>query len=158
NEFWNWAFSQGGWAADEGRAAVLSKTPEGEIVNFDGKRPDGDFRRWAALKTVEASNTFRDVWGDAAMGNRIRMLLEYQYNNQQETASETLPFIDRYFNNGDGLNHVSDPHPVSYYVWGAGGASYFGASNPRGLVTNVRVPGATFDSIVAGLGGTAKQA
>jgi hypothetical protein len=155
NEIWNWAFSQGGWAADAGRAAVLAGTPEGQIVNFDGQRPDGDFRRWGALHTVEMSNTFRDVWGDAAMGDRVRVLYEYQYNNQQATADEALKFIDRYFNNGDGLQHVSDPHPVNYYVWGAGGAAYFGASNPQGLISDIRVPAGNFDGIIIGPGGTA---
>jgi hypothetical protein len=155
NEFWNWAFSQGGWAADAGRAAVLNDTPEGRIVNFDGQRPGGDFRRWAGLRTVEMSKTFRSVWGDDAMGERVRVLLEYQYNNQQSTAVGTLKFIDSYYNNGDGIEHVPDPHPVSYYIWGAGGAAYYGASNPRGLVKNVKVPKGTFETILGGPGGTA---
>jgi hypothetical protein len=156
NEFWNWAYPQAGWAADQNVAAVQAGTPEGQIVNFDGMKPGGDFRRWAALKTVETSNTFRDVWGDAAMGNNVRVLLEYQYDNQQYSATETLKFLDRYYNNGDGLPHVADPHPVSYYIWGAGGAAYYGASNPRGLVTNITVPGGTFESARVGAGGTAK--
>src|SRR5262249_40985426 len=119
NEIWNFAFSQGGWAADAGRAAVLDGTPEGQIVNFDGQRENGDFRRWAALKTVAASNTFREVWGDAAMGDRVRVVFEYQYDNVLNIAVEALRFIDQYFNNGDGVAHVPDPHPVSYYIWGA---------------------------------------
>jgi hypothetical protein len=155
NEIWNWAFSQGGWAADAGRAAVLANTAEGQIVNFDSQRPNGDFRRWAALKTVEASNDFRSVWGDAAMGNQVRVLFEYQYNNQQSTASESLKFIDRYFNNSDGFTYVADPHPVNYFIWGAGGAAYYGAANPRGLVSDITVPAGNFESIVGGPGGTA---
>jgi hypothetical protein len=158
NEIWNFAFSQGGLAADQGRAAVLAGTPEGQIVNFDGQRENGDFRRWAALKTVEASNTFREVWGDPAMGDRVRVLFEYQYDNVLNTAVEALRFIDQYFNNGDGIEHVADPHPVSYFIWGAGGASYFGATNPRGLVTNIIVPGGTFETARVGRGGTAKVA
>jgi hypothetical protein len=157
SEIWNWAFSQGGWAADAGRAAVLEGTPDGQIVNFDGKRENGDFRRWAALKTVQASKLFREVWGDAAMGDRVRVVLEYQYDNVQGTAVEALRFIDQYFNNGDGRENVPDPHPVSYYIWGAGGASYFGASNPRGLVDDIRVPGGTFDTARVGPGGTATR-
>src|SRR5215212_6954659 len=62
NEFWNWAFSQAGWAADAGKDEVLNGTPDGQIINFDGQRPGGDYRRWAALRTVEASNLFREVW------------------------------------------------------------------------------------------------
>ncbi len=155
NEYWNWAFSQAGWANDAGRAAVVNNTTEGQIINFDGTRPTGDFRRWAALKTVEASNTFREVWGDDAMGSQVRVLYEYQYNNQQNTAVEVLRFLDRYFNNGDGTEHVPDPHPVNYYIWGAGGAAYLGASNPRGLVTDISVPGGAFEAIHGNPGGLA---
>jgi hypothetical protein len=158
NEFWNWAFSQAGWAAEAGKAAVLNNTPEGQIINFDGQRPSGDFRRWAALRTVEASNIFRGVWGDAAMGDRVRVLLEYQYNNQQATAVETLKFIDRYFNNGDGTEHVAEPHPVNYYIWGAGGAAYIGATNPRGLFSDIGVVGGTFETIRGNPGGMATVA
>ena len=158
NEFWNWAFDQSKWAAEEGMAAVLNGTPDGQVVNFDGMRPYGDFRRWAALKTVRTSDLFREVWGDAAMGDRVRVLLGYQYDNQQQTAVETLKFIDRYFNNGDGLPHVVDPRPVSHYVWGAGGPAYFGASNPRGLVNTIAVPGGMFEAALVGPAGTAKVA
>jgi hypothetical protein len=154
-ETWNWAFAQAGWAADADKDAVLSGTPEGQIINFDGQRPAGDFRRWAALKTVESSDTFRSVWGDAAMGSQVRILYEYQYDNEQFTATEGLRFIDRYFNNGDGTQHVATPHPVSYYIWGAGGASYFGSSNARGIVSNITVPGGTFETVRVGAGGTA---
>ena len=64
--------------------------------------PNGNYQRWTALRTVETSNIFRSVWGDAAMGSTIRVLLEYQYDNGQGTAQGELSFIDRYFNNGDG--------------------------------------------------------
>jgi hypothetical protein len=89
------------------------------------------------------------------MGNQVRVLYEYQYDNQQYTATEGLRFIDEYFNNGDGNQHVADPHPVSYYIWGSGGASYFGASNARGLVTNITVPGGTFENVRILTNGTA---
>ena len=156
NEIWNWSFSQGGGAADAGRAAGLEGTPEGQIINFDGQRPNGDFRRWAALRTVEASTIFREVFGDDAMGDRVRVVFEYQYDNVQGTAVEALRFIDQYFNNADGKQHVEEPHPVSYYLWGAGGASYFGASNPRGLISDIFVPSGTFETAKVGAGGTAK--
>jgi hypothetical protein len=145
NETWNWAFSQSSMGVNASQAAVQNNTPEGQIINYDGQRPNGDFRRWTALKTVEASNTFRSVWGDGAMGGQVRMVLEYQYDNIQDTAMEELRFIDNYFNNADGKQHVSNPNPVSYYLWGAGGASYFGASNPRGLVSDIAVPDGSFE-------------
>lgn len=145
NEVWNWAFSQATVGANAGRDAVRYNTPDGRIINFDGKRPDGDFRRWHALRTVRASDVFRQTFGNEAMGERVRVLLEYQYDNQQDTALESLKFIDSYFNNADGVQHVADPKPVNYYIWGAGGATYFSASNPRGLTNDIRVWGGEFE-------------
>jgi hypothetical protein len=64
------------------------------------------------------------------MGSKIRILDEFQYDNAgwPATAQSQLDFIDEYFNNGDGNRHVSTPHPVKYYLWGAGGANYFSDS------------------------------
>jgi hypothetical protein len=151
NEVWNWAFSQAVMAGTAAQGAVANRTTEGQVINYDGHARQGDFRRWAALKTVEASNAFRSVWGDAAMGPQVRMLLEYQYDNVQDTAVEALNFLNNFFNNADGV-HVPNPHPVSYYIWGAGGASYFGASNPLGLVEDVGVPNGGFEDPGAGQG------
>jgi PA14 domain len=153
NEVWNWAFTQGGIGVEAARNAVRNNTPEGRIINFDGTRPDGDFRRWTALRTVQASNIFRNIWGEASMGDRVRMLLEYQYDNDQDTALGTVRFLDAYFNNGDGQAHVGNPQPVDYFIWGAGGASYFGASNPRGLVNDVNVPDGSFEQAPMASGG-----
>jgi hypothetical protein len=64
------------------------------------------------------------------MGSRVRILDEFQYDNAgwPPTAQSQLDFIDEYFNNGDGTQHVSTPHPVNYYLWGGGGANYFSDS------------------------------
>jgi hypothetical protein len=152
NEVWNWGFSQAGLGLEAAKAAVHQGTPEGRVINYDGRAPDGDFRRWAALKTVQASNTFRHVWGDGAMGDRVRVVLEYQYDNVQHTALEALRFLDAYFNNGDGQQHVSNPQPVNYYIWGAGGATYFGATNPRGIADDIQVPDGHFENSPVGSG------
>lgn len=48
-----------------------------------------------------------------------------------------MTFLDDYFNNGDGTHHVADPHPPSYYLWGAGGAAYYNAQNERGTTSVV---------------------
>ena len=144
NEVWNWAFDHAAIGANAAREAVVNRTPEGLVVNYDGRAPQGDFRRWAALKTVKASNTFRSIWGDGAMGDKVRVVLEYQYDNVQDTAVEALKFIDNFFNNADG-QHVPNPRPVSYYIWGAGGASYFGATNPLGITEDIGVPNGGFE-------------
>lgn len=80
------------------------------------------------------------------MGDRVRPLLEYQYDNGQNTAGESLSFIDNYFNNADGKQHVTDPHPVSYYLWGAGGAIYYTSANPQGLQAAITIPDSSFKS------------
>ncbi|HYT92746.1 MAG TPA: PA14 domain-containing protein, partial [Gemmataceae bacterium] len=152
NEVWNWAFDQASAGAFAAEQAAHNNTPEGQIINFDGTAPDGDFRRWAALKTVETSNTLRSIWGDAAMGNQVRVLLEYQYDNFQDTAGEAFRFLDNYFNNGDGQQHIATPHPINYYIWGAGGAVYYSSPNPDGTQTATTVPDAGFEtaSVAAG--------
>jgi hypothetical protein len=118
-------------------------------VNYDHSvpddQPDGLFRRWHALQTKRISDMFRSVFGDAAFGQRVRILYEYQYDDFQATASEGLTFLDRYFNNADGESHVTAPHPVNYFVWGAGAATYYGSGNPHGTQTKIAVPDADFE-------------
>ncbi len=146
NEVWNSSFAQSSAAATASLQAVQSGSANGKIINYDGNAPDGDFRRWVALRTVEASNIFRSVFGGAAMNNTVRFVLEYQYNNWQNTASTELEFIDDYFDNGDGQNHVSTPHPVDYYLWGAGAAAYYNAGNPTGAQDEIVFTNAGFES------------
>jgi hypothetical protein len=133
NEIWNWAFASTQDCRRLAETAVAQKTDEGKIINYDGQ---ANYRRYHALRTVMASKIFREVFGDDAMGARIRPLLEYQYANSQDTALISYDFIDRYFNNGDG-QHVPDPHPIRYFVWGSGGAGYYGVGNPLGEQTEI---------------------
>ncbi|MFO0888062.1 MAG: fibronectin type III domain-containing protein [Isosphaeraceae bacterium] len=140
NETWNWAFPQAYQGYQLTADAISRNTREGQIINYDHSGRGDLWKRWTALRTVDASTIFRSVWGDAAMGDRVRVLIEYQMNNGQDTAVDELGFIDAYFNNGDGQQHVANPHPVSYYIWGSGGATYYDAANARGYQTRI-VPG-----------------
>jgi hypothetical protein len=110
------------------RGAFPGNPADAPILLFDGNK-DGNIlsNRRHALRLVQTSNIFRGVFGDAAMGSRVRILDEFQLDNQgwPPTAQSQLDFIDEYFNNGDGTRHVSTPHPVNYYLWGGGGANYF---------------------------------
>jgi hypothetical protein len=72
--------------------------------------------------------------------------MEYQYDNYQDTAFSSLDFIDGYYNNRKGTN-VSDPHPVAYYLWGAGGAAYYGLENPAGQQTHTLLQDASFEAV-----------
>lgn len=118
-------------------------------MDFDGVVPAGRgaelWVRWHALQTKRVSDIFRRVFGDGAMGNRVRILYEYQYDNYQATASEGLLFLERYFDNADGEQHVPDPRPVSAYLWGAGAATYYGSANPIGAVAGIVVPDGGFE-------------
>ncbi|MCX6896953.1 MAG: PA14 domain-containing protein, partial [Verrucomicrobia bacterium] len=93
-------------------------------------------RKWL-LRTIQISDIFRATFGDAAMGARIRPVFEWQYADANFTASTPLKFGDDYFNNGDGISHVATPHPLNYYVWGGGGATYYGAANGYGVTTQL---------------------
>jgi hypothetical protein len=149
NEIWNWAFATTQAAQQLSKVAHDAATSTWEIVDYDGAAGDPQHmravRRWHAVRTVEASNAFRRVWGDKLMGPRVRMLLEYQYDNYQDTALASLDFIDDYFNNRT-WKHVSDPHPVSHFLWGAGGAAYYGLENSKGDQTETRFGDPSFET------------
>jgi len=141
NEIWNWAFASTQDCKKAAEAAIAGGTDEGKIINYDGK---GDYRRFHAVRTVKASNIFREVFGDEAMEPRVRPLIEFQYTNAQNTAAISYGFLDNYYNNGDG-DHVKDPHPVRYYVWGGGGAAYYGVGNGDGTQTDILFKDASFE-------------
>ena len=136
NEVWNVGFQAFHQNYDAAQAAVKSGTEEGKALTFDGEN-DGNvlWNRRYALHTAHVSELFRSVWGDGAMINRVRPLLEWQYANYgwPPTGSVEMTFLENYLNNGDGKAHVPTPHPPSYYLWGAGGAAYYNAENEEGI-------------------------
>lgn len=132
-------------------ADLLANNADYQAINYDGLPTNQDahgyypsmntwrFRK-IALRLMQISDIFRAVFGDDAMGSRVRTLYEWQYANLNDTAGLALTYIDRYFNNGDGQAHVSQPHPVSHWLWGGGGATYYGAVNGNGLTTFLTDP------------------
>ena len=150
NEIWNWAFGSTQTAQTLTKAEYDRRSPTWKAIDYDGSVGDPEHlpavRRWHAIRTVQASKTFRRVWGDDAMGSRVRVLIEYQYDNYQDSALLSFDFIDSYYNNRAN-KHVDDPHPVSYYVWGGGGAAYYGLRNGRGEQTKTVFRDASFENI-----------
>jgi len=139
----------------------LARPQDFAIYNFDNlpttKDANGYFNngntwrmRKIILRTVQISDIFRSVWGDANMRTRVRPLYEWQYENANSTASTPLKFVNDYFNNGDGVTHVANPHPVNYYLWGGGGASYYGAVNGYGVTDQLVNSGFESPVIAAG--------
>ncbi|NOU36163.1 MAG: hypothetical protein HOO88_05295 [Kiritimatiellaceae bacterium] len=153
NEIWNYWPGQ---AAALCKAAVERGDADGKILNYDGQcPPTGDFHRWQALKTVQVSDAFRTVFGDDAMGDRVRILVFGQYNATR-VLTPVLQFIDNYWNNvfvpkGKTAN-VATPHPVNYFIWGGGGATYYANSNPTGKMNNSPLRDGSFENIAVGSG------
>lgn len=149
NEVWNTAFTQFIQNFNAAKASITAMNEEGKMLTYDGNTDlNVGWNRRHALRTVQTSTIFRAVFGDAAMGTRVRLLDEFQYANDgwPATAQTQLGFIDDYFNNSDGQTHVSNPKPVSYYLWGAGGANYY-----TGTVSNPATVAQVFGSCILNL-------
>lgn len=117
------------------------------ILNYDGAFDAsedvsgfGIAKRFYGLRTVEMSNIFREVFGDEDMpapgknDPRIRPLLMYQYDNTNNTARDSLFFIDNTFNTTDPKSpFAGEPQPPNYYIYGGGAATYYASENAIGL-------------------------
>ncbi len=132
NEVWNPNFSAYHSAYTLG-TALGSSSP----INYDGQAfvsGDGssDFNRvvrFDALRTKQISDIFRAVVGSGQMLTRIRPVLEWQLSNGSASGSRELEFLDNYYNNADGQQHVSNPTPVNTYIYGGGTAPYYYSGN-----------------------------
>jgi len=161
DELWNWGnpyyvdFNNVNTLA---AADVASNDADFQAFNFDGLSTATDANgnylsmntwryRKIMLRLMHISDIFRSVFGDAAMMTHIRPLYEWMYANDGDTAGLALTFADRYFNNGDGQAHVADPLPVSHWLWGGGGATYYGAVNGNGLTTLISNPSFSLPSL-----------
>ncbi|HEV2673823.1 MAG TPA: PA14 domain-containing protein [Aliidongia sp.] len=122
NELWNSAFIMNQQNVTLALSAVAAG---GSPLNYDGATDSRVLgQRRAAERTKEISDLFRTVWGDAGMMTRIRPVLEWQYGNAQAGAQNALGFLEAYWDNADGRQHVATPYPVSRFLWGGGGAWY----------------------------------
>lgn len=150
NEIWNWSFKSTKIAQELCVADSAARNANWEIINYDGNAGNAGWaravRRWHAIRTVKCCLAFRTVYGDKGFGARFRPLMEYQYDNKQNTALHSYQFLDNYYNNGSG-NHVDDPHPVNYYLWGGGGATYYGVGNRTGVQSATVAADASFESV-----------
>jgi hypothetical protein len=155
NEIWNWIFASTQQGMEAAWQEVERKTPDGLAVNYDqtlDKASIFSLRRWHALRTVRACQAFRRVCGDVGFGQRFRPVLEYQYANAQQSAVISFAFLDAWFNNGTGAN-VPDPRPVAHWIWGGGGAGYYGVGNGDGVQENVRLADPGFEAQMVAEGG-----
>ena len=99
--------------------------------------------RHSVKRSVEISNIFRSVFGDAAMSARIRPVFMSQLGNSTAALFDGTKMMLDYYNNLGG-NFVATPHSPNYYFYGAGGSGYY---NPAASVS-------TLDTMFTDLGMT----
>lgn len=136
NEIWNDQFSQTGW--------VYAQARNNSAVKFDGKNDPAQYQylwgmRFKGVKTVELSNAFRAVFGTEMM-TRVRPVLSFQKGYIDRTH-QTLTFLDAYYNKRDSRSPWTDPHPVNYYLYGAGGSFYWYTDNSPVTLSNIWTAG-----------------
>ena len=143
NELWNFA---GGFTQFhdncQAASAELASTAGISPLNWDNTWNTIPYNRVApgpwnwimcnrhtAKRSVEISNIFRSVFGDAAMIARIRPVLMSQLGYPGAALFDETKMMLEYYNNlGSGGNFVVIPHPPNYYFYGAGGSGYYGAA------------------------------
>jgi hypothetical protein len=136
---------------DDLRKKVAEKHPDWEIVNYDGKCRGADgtaMFRYHALRMKQMSDAFREVYADIpdAMGNRARVYCFGQYTATH--MNTMLQFLDNYFNKADPKStYQGEAHPPNYYIWGGGGAIYYGCSNKFGLMPERHVVDGGFENL-----------
>ena len=139
NELWN---SWGPFPANANYNAALAEVQSNpnSPLNFDGIYPARDSSGWSlavrriALKAVQVSNTFRQVFGDDQMMTRVRPVLMSQLGWTGGWLAPQLDFLEDYFNNPA---YHATPRPASYYLYGAGGSAYQEADWSKGANTTV---------------------
>jgi hypothetical protein len=149
NEVWNAGFTQYSLVQSIAVADVNANNADGQIINYDGigtGQAQTLGQRYWALRTVQISNDFRAVWGNTAMISTIRPVFEFQYSDLNNTAGDALGFISNYFDNADGVQHVTTPEPVNYYLYGAGGGWYNSVNNDTNSTGAVTIPNNSFET------------
>lgn len=129
NELWNSAGPFGDAFRYNLQQAKAEVTAGRSPLAFDGEKNEfyWGWRR-VAKRGLEVSRIFREVFGDDAMGARVRPVLCTQQGDAQETLSQAARLLHGYYNNGEGA-FVEQPRPPSYWFYGAGGSAYYGPDN-----------------------------
>ena len=128
NELWNGLYPQ---QAENEALAVAAVAAGGSPLNYDGAT---SHTIWAQRRVVDRtrriSDLFRAVWSDSGMMSRVRPVFEWQYGNANNTAAVGLTFLENYYGNADGKQHVPIARSANYYLWGGGGGWYVTPNSP----------------------------
>ena len=126
NELWNTGYwDQWNW--------IKAKSKTVSELKFDGETDENTLAfRFQALRSVEISNIFRQVFGDSLMPGpgkdassiRIRPLIAHQ-QGYTDIINRTMTFVDKYCGKRDSRSTWATPHQVNYYFYGFGCSTYF---------------------------------
>lgn len=124
NEMWNGNYAQTG---RNQAAAIAEVNAGGSRLNYDGSTNQG-YWAWRRIgkRTVEISDIFRSVFGDAAMMTRVRPVVCSQFA-QPETIRQPLEFIAAVYG------------PPKRYLYAVAGAPYFGLAPADSARTDLTV-------------------
>lgn len=140
NEIWNYSGS--------GTAQANAEIAAGDPHHLGSGGGDA----WVAWKVVQASLLWRQVWGDAAMQDRVRIVLANQGDwGGWDRHRGMLSYVDRIWgptstyaapfaggnpvNDGLPSGFTNPKKPVSYYVHNISGSFYIHWSSPGDLNT-----------------------
>ncbi len=121
NEVWN---SAPGFTAFQLARAAAGHLPAGHPLLTP--TPDGLYTivwRYPAWRLATASETFRAVFGDAAMMTRVRPVLMTQAGNANNTLGAALSWLEAY------APTLPTPRTVREVIHGAGGSAYYGVND-----------------------------
>lgn len=118
NEIWN---SAGGFDCFRVIQDIVGALPAGHPLLTPAESSLW-FKMWRypAYRTAQISDSFRSVYGDASMMNRIRPVLMTQQGNAQMTLEQGLNWLDAYAK--------AQGRTVNSYLYGAGGSGYYGVN------------------------------
>ena len=127
NETWNTAggFKQNGEITQLAEAEVASYDGAKGALNFDGTTNTTDLAdRYSAQRTKQIADIFAGVYGNSALLNTVRPVLDWQKGNGNGTATQDIKELNDYYNNVGGT-YVSNPEPINSYIYGGGGDAYY---------------------------------
>jgi len=138
NEVWNWAagFRCFPWVMDIANAIAADPAPHPIKLNtstgaYDVTDQSTLQARYTAYRSVQVSQLFRAVFGDAAINTRIRVALMGQIGGNYFNPRQ-LPWLDAFYNRvRDASDPFPNPNPVPVYhhLYAAGGSAYYGVNS-----------------------------
>ncbi|MBK8476319.1 MAG: chitobiase/beta-hexosaminidase C-terminal domain-containing protein [Opitutaceae bacterium] len=133
NEIWN-TNGHFGQSQKNHEDAIAEVAAGNSPLNYDGAAANDWEWAWRRItkRTIDVSNTFRAVFGDNAMGDRVRVVLMSQLGYADGPTLQQFKLAEEYYNNPA---RVSVPRPLNYYVYGAGGSAYYNPQNDSADLT-----------------------